>query len=154
MKHTFASFPPFKKPHNNLWPVQSFHAVTSRGFTLIETIVVMVLLSIAAVAIINLQGNVFNGQSGNKDLQVGVQLLQECAEQVIAVRRKSGFNAVTTATCSALGNYGGFSAPIITLTADNAGAACPTSGTCNQVVITLSKGGSSLTPVTLELVNY
>ena len=154
MRHNIAPCALFKVPFNLWWQIQPFYAATSKGFTLIETIVVMVLLSIAAVAIINLQGNVFNGQSGNKDLQVGVQLLQECAEQVIAVRRKSGLNAVTTATCSALGNYGGFGAPIITLTADNTGAACPTGGTCNQVVITLSKGGSSLTPVTLELVNY
>lgn len=133
---------------------KSFHMVASSGFTLIETIIVMVILSIAAVAIINLQGNVFNGQSNNKDLQVGAQLLQECAEQVIAVRRKSGLNAVTTSTCNALGNYGGFGVPIITIAADNTGAVCPTGGTCNQVMITLSKGGSSLTPVTVELVNY
>ena len=154
MKYTFAHFLPFKKPRNKMRLFKSFHMVASSGFTLVETIIVMVVLSIAAVAIINLQGNVFNGQSGNKDLQVGVQLLQECAEQIIAVRRKSGFNSVDTSTCSALGNYGGFGAPIITLTADNTGAACPTGGTCNKAVITLSKGGSSLTPVTLELVNY
>ena len=154
MKHAFASFVPFKKAHNTARQLNAFSRFGSKGFTLIETIFVMVLLSIAAVAIINLQGNVFNGQSGNKDLQVGVQLLQECAEQVIAVRRKSGFNAVNTSTCSALGNYGGFGAPIVTLTSDNTGAACPSGGTCNKAVITLSKGGSSLTPVTLELVNY
>lgn len=154
MKNTFNSLSTFEKPRNKIWPVKLLHAIASRGFTLIETIIVMVVLSIAAVAIINLQGNVFYGQSNNKDLQVGAQLLQECAEQVIAVRRKSGLNAVTTSTCNALGNYGGFGVPLITITDDNTGVACPTGGNCKQVMITLSKGGSSLTPVTIELVNY
>ena len=154
MRHNIVPCALFNRPLKLWWKIQPFYAAASKGFTLIETIFVMILLSIAAVAIINLQGNVFFGQSDNRDLQIGIALMQECAEQVVAVRRKSGFNPVTTSTCSALGNYGGFSAPIITLTADNAGAACPTSGKCNQVVITLSKGGSSLTPVTLELVNY
>ena len=126
----------------------------SSGFTLVESIIVLVVLAIAAVAIVSLQGHIFTGQSGNKDLQVGVQLLQECAEQVLAVRRQSGYAAVTTNTCSTLGNSGGFGAPSVTVTADNAGAACPSGGTCNKVVITLSKGGASLTPVTLELVSY
>lgn len=134
--------------------IKPFQAATPKGFTLIETIVVIVILGFAAVAINSLQRNVFIGQTSNKDLQLGVQLLQECAEQIIAVRRKSGFNTVDTNTCSNLGNYGGFGAPIVTLTPDNTGAACPTGGTCNKAVITLSKGGSSLTPVTLELVNY
>ena len=153
MKYAQALFQNFNQSQK-LKPLLAFSVLAAKGFTLIETVVVMVILGIAAVAIINLQGNVFYGQSNNKDLQVGAQLLQECAEQVIAVRRKSGLNAVTTSTCNALGNYGGFGVPLITITADNTGAACPTGGNCNQVMITLSKGGSSLTPVTIELVNY
>ena len=124
----------------------------ARGFTLIESLIVLVVLSIAAVAIVSMQSNIFSGQSTTKDVEIGAQLLQECAEQVLATRRRVGYAA--TPDCSTLGNYGGFGTPSITVTADNAGAACPSGGTCKQVVITLSKGGASLTPVTLELVSY
>ena len=154
MRQSIASYFPFKIPHFNLRRVPRFNNAASQGFTLIETIVVMTLLGIAAVTIIKLQGTVFYGKSDNQDLQVGVMLMQECAEQVIAVRRNAGYTVVNTSTCSALGNYGGYSVPIVTVTADNTGSACPTGGTCNKVVITLSKNGSNLTPVTLELVNY
>ena len=150
----FAQYLTLKFPHYHLPRVPRFNNINSQGFTFIETIVVMTLLGIAAVTIIKLQGTVFYGKSDNKDLQVGVMLMQECAEQVIAVRRNAGYTAVNTSTCSALGNYGGYTAPIVTVTADNTGTACPTGGTCNKVVITLSKDGSKLTPVTLELVDY
>lgn len=150
----FAQYLTLKFPHYNLRRLPRFNNINSQGFTFIETIVVMTLLGIAAVTIIKLQGTVFYGKSDNKDLQVGVMLMQECAEQVIAVRRNAGYTAVNTSTCSALGNYGGYTAPIVTVTADNTGTACPTGGTCNKVVITLSKDGSKLTPVTLELVDY
>ena len=128
----------------------------SRGFTLVESIIVLVVLSIAAVAIISMQGNIFYGQSSNKDLQVGVQLMQECAEQVLATRRQSGYTAVNTDTCNTLGNLGGFGAPCVTVTSDNAGAACPSGGPCNKVEISVSKNNciTKLTPVTLELVSY
>lgn len=150
----FAQYLTLKFSHYNLRRVPRFNNINSQGFTFIETIVVMTLLGIAAATIIKLQGTVFYGKSDNKDLQVGVMLMQGCAEQVIAVRRNAGYTAVNTSTCSALGNYGGYTAPIVTVTADNTGTACPTGGTCNKVVITLSKDGSKLTPITLELVDY
>ena len=108
---------------------------------------------IAAVAVISLQGSILTGQSNNRDITVGVQLMQECAEQILATRRASGYAAVTSSTCSGLGSYGGFGAPAVTITADTS-AACPTGGTCSKVQISLTKGGASLTPVILELVSY
>ncbi len=132
------------------------HASLNRcgGFTLVESIIVLVVLGIAAVGIISLQGRIFSGQSDIKNIQIGVQLMQECAEQVLAVRRQSGFSAVNTNTCSTLGNTGGFGPPSVTVTPDNGGAACPSGGICNKVEITLSKDGASLTPITLMLVSY
>ena len=124
----------------------------SRGFTLIESILVVVLLGLAAATIISMQRNIFFSQDGNRDLEVGVQLMQECAEQILAIRRQSGY-PVDAGACSTLGNTGGFGAPSVTVNAD-AGAACPAGGTCSQVVISVSKTGASLTPVTLELVSY
>ena len=88
---------------------------------------------------------------------VGTHLMQECAEQVLATRQGTGtgtgYDSVTTSTCSSLGSYGGFSAPSVTVTADTS-AACPPGGTCKTVAISVSKSGSSLAPITLELVSY
>jgi prepilin-type N-terminal cleavage/methylation domain-containing protein len=125
----------------------------SRGFTLIESILVVVLLGLAAATIISMQRNIFFSQDGNRDLEVGVQLMQECAEQILAIRRQSGY-PVDAGACSTLGNTGGFGAPSVNMADDSSGAACPSGGTCSQVVISVSKPGASLTPVTLELVSY
>lgn len=137
---------------------------SARGFTLVESIIVLALLSIAAVGIISLQGNIFYGQSGNKDIEVGVQLMQECAEQILATRQQIGYTSVNQDTCSTLGNYSGFGAPSVTVTANNVSGPsplCPTSVTCCAsnsstctVAVTLSKTGTSLTHVILQLVNY
>jgi prepilin-type N-terminal cleavage/methylation domain-containing protein len=130
------------------------HLAAHRGFTLIETIIVMVILGIGAAAIVSLQGNIFQGQSGNQNMQVGVQLMQECAEQVLAIRRNSGYTAVTTSACSNLGNYGGFGTPSVTLKNDsNASVTACASTTCTAT-ITISNGGPNMTPITLRLANY
>lgn len=141
---------------------RSHHFGGSSGFTLVESIIVLVLLGIAAAAIISMQGNIFYGQSGNKDIQVGVQLMQECAENILATRRASGYGApsladsgAATSSCSGMTltnpNYG---APTVTITAGSSATipACPsaTSNSCKLVSIT--QGG--LTPVTLMLVSY
>jgi prepilin-type N-terminal cleavage/methylation domain-containing protein len=134
---------------------QSF--ARSRGFTLIESIIVLAVLGIAAAGIASMQGNIFSGRSDNRLIEVGTQLMQECAEQVLATRQGTGtgtgYDSVTTSTCSSLGSYGGFSAPSVTVTADTS-AACPPGGTCKTVAISVSKSGSSLAPITLELVSY
>lgn len=133
-----------------------------KGFTLVETIIVMTVLGIAAAAIVSLSGNLFYGQSANRDLAVGVQIMQECAEQILAVRRKSqsAYTAVTSSTCSGLGNYGGFGAPSVTLSLagdpspPSPVTACTNASTTCTATISVGKGGSSLTPITLRLSNY
>jgi type II secretory pathway pseudopilin PulG len=141
-----------------------------RGFTLVESIIVVGMLFLAAGAIISMQRNIFSGQSVNTGMQVGVQLMQECAEQILATRRSSssgaGYAAVTagsngTGTCGALGNYGGYGTPTVTVDPDTS-AACPTilgvQATCELVTITVSKTGfttdTGLTPLILLLVSY
>jgi prepilin-type N-terminal cleavage/methylation domain-containing protein len=133
-----------------------------RGFTLVESIIVMVLLGIAAAGIVSLQGRIFTGQAANKDMQLGVQLMQECAEQILATRRNGihGYIAVNNTACSALGNIGGFGAPSVTLTLTgdpnppNPVTACTSASSTCTATISISKGGSSLTPITLRLVKY
>ena len=126
----------------------------SEGFTLVESIIVMVLLGIAAATIISMQGNIFYGQSENKDLQVGVQLMQECAEQIFATRRRAGYTSALTTSCLNLVAYGGFDLPSVTKTDNNGNSPCASASSTCTVVISLSKGGSSLTPIILRLTKY
>jgi prepilin-type N-terminal cleavage/methylation domain-containing protein len=128
----------------------------SRGFTLIESIIVLVVLSVAAAAIVTMQGNIFKGQADNKDIQVGAQLMQECAERVLAIRRQSNsaYASVTTSACSGLGNFGGFGVPVVTLRDDSNTSVTTCASTTCTATITIGKGGSNLAPITLRLATY
>jgi len=132
-------------------PARIVRLAPGKGFTLVETLIVMVVLGIAAVAIISLQGNIFKGQTDNQAIQVGVQLMQECAEQILATRRASGFAASTS--CSAM-TLPGYTAPIVTTTVGSSTTitACPSATSNSCKLVSISQGG--LTPVTLLLVNY
>ena len=73
------------------------------GFTLVETLIVMVVLGIAAVVIGNLSGNLFLGQSSNRGIVEGTQLMQQCAEQILAIPRSgASIDTVTTNSCSTI----------------------------------------------------
>lgn len=134
----------------------------SRGFTLVEAIIVLVVLAIAAMGIATLSGKIFNSQADNKTLQVGMQLMQACAEHILVKRRTivvdpATFNYATWApNCTDLPDPSalGFNRPTAS-SAAYSGAACPTSlgVICKQVTITVSPiGGNDLNPITLLLV--
>lgn len=131
--------------------------MNQRGFTLIETLLVMVVLGIASATIISLQGGIFAGQSSSQDLQMGTQIVQECAEQVLALRRRApsgGYAAVTPAACSTLGNVGGFGLPLITLRDDTGADLAACASTYCTANITVGKSGSFVAPITLRLRKY
>lgn len=72
-----------------------------QGFTLIETLIVMVVLGISAVVVSNLSGNLFMGKVANRSTVEGTQLMQQCAEQILAIPRSgASINAVTTNSCN------------------------------------------------------
>lgn len=150
-----------------------------RGFTLIESIVVMVTMAIAAVGIIFLNSNIFVGEESNKRLQVGVALMQECAEQLLSIRRSKGFGdtaisdtldgaGVITVTASANATTAclsmtlpGFSAPTVEIAKGNDGTTatgndgtiqtCPCSGANCCKLVTIRQGG--LDPIRMVVVN-
>ena len=141
--------------------MRRIRAALAAGFTLIEMIIVMVILGIAATAVLTMVANVGNRQSDNMDLQVGAQLLQECGEYIVAQhRRDQTFYAsqlVSSATCFGIPSFGGFGQPNVVVTDHTGGTGCPTApGTpeCKLVTITVTKGGASLNPVNMILVKY
>jgi prepilin-type N-terminal cleavage/methylation domain-containing protein len=128
-----------------------------RGFTLMETLAVMVVLGIAAATIITLQATVFARHSDNKDLQTGAQAVHECAEQVLAMRRRapgSGYAAVTTAACNSLGGRGGFGAPTVSLRDDSGTSVAACASSFCTATISAAKAGSTVAPITLRLSKY
>lgn len=127
-----------------------------RGFTLVETLMVMVVIGLATVTIARVQGGLFANQSTMRSLQVGTGLMQECAEQVLGVRRWTldGYNAVSSTTfatnaCGGVAALPGSTVPSVTL-ASYTGTACPPGATCKTATITQN----GLTPVTVMLVDY
>jgi prepilin-type N-terminal cleavage/methylation domain-containing protein len=133
------------------------------GFTLMECIIVIVILAIAAVGISSIQARIYNGQSSIKNLQVGTQLMQECAEQALGTRLfntnwyeaafdQDGSGHTTsfgTNLCNGVPALTGYTIPTVTI-ADQTGSICPADAICKSVSIT--QGG--LSAVTVLLVGF
>ena len=128
------------------------------GFTLIELIVVVVILAIGAATVSLMVANAGRHQSGNRDFQVGTQLIQQCAEFILTKHRRDQtyFSSLaTSANCYGMATFGGWSAaPAVTIANHTGLAGCPTSGTCKLVTITLSKTDMTLNSVNLILGQY
>lgn len=129
-----------------------FAAPKLRGFTLVEVIIVLIVLAIAAVTIATLTGNIFNAESNNKNLEVGTQLMQACAEQVLATRRNGPSGFASMPDCSALPLPSGFTDLLASSQSDYIGAGCPSGASCRLVTISVTTGSGALKPVTLLLV--
>lgn len=129
-----------------------------RGFSLIELIVVIVVVSIAAVVLLQLFTGVAESLASNEDIQTASQLAQECGEHVMAVRRNpaQGVGAVTNSVCDVLpAPLPGF-ARAVAVTDLTASPPCTvtTAGTCKRVVVSITKGAATPAAVTLMVVNY
>ena len=128
------------------------------GFTLVETILVVLVLAIASTTIVSMQGNLFRQESSVSDVQVRTPLQIECAEQVLAVRKymSDGYQTIaspsySTNACGGIAALSGHAVASVTVTDPYTGSGCPTSvGACKLVVISQDGG----TPVTLMLVEY
>ena len=117
-----------------------------RGFTLMEAVVALVLLSLVSVVITSLNGNLFLRSGDMRGLQQSTQLLQACVDQVIGLRKTAGFDA--TFHCDELNALNtGFTLSVsLKPTPDH----CPTGLQCKQVLISVNNIGS---PVSLLFVD-
>lgn len=61
----------------------------TKGFTLIEAIVVIIMLAIAWAGIATMESNLFSAETGNDDLRDGMKEFQQCAERILALRRQA-----------------------------------------------------------------
>lgn len=125
----------------------------SGGFSLIELVIVIILLSISSVALISVFGQVSGSISINNDIQTGAQLAQECVEHILAARRQSGYDLGGITDCSALAAFNGFGPPTVSITDPYSGSGCPGGALCKLVTINAAYGDGGST-VTLLLTDY
>lgn len=137
----------------------------SRGFTLLETVVVIVMVGIAAAAMVMLQGTIFSQRELTRDQQIGTQLQQECAERFVVIRRTRGFNhaLLTPGTYSQCADLPVFGSPLlggdfalqVTIASRTGGAPsnpCPIGRNCKLITIGVTKpGGLQLRPITFQV---
>lgn len=141
----------------------------ARGFTLVELIAVIVLLSIMGTIMLGLFGQVGRSLVTNQETQTGAQLAQACAEHIMTLRRSpaaGGYASILvgldTNVCDAsfatFPPVPGFTtAPVVDVAQPTSATllACPsaTAGGCKLVDIKVNKAGLQVATLTLMLVN-
>jgi prepilin-type N-terminal cleavage/methylation domain-containing protein len=125
------------------------------GFTLIEAIITLVVLSIAAVGVLSVFTTGIQGSANPLVLDQAVQLAQEKMEEAVALRKSGGFAAVASI------NPGvpAFPAPFNTyawsrvVDCDPTFAPCPAQYQRVTVTVSWNAGADSVSLVTL-IANY
>jgi len=127
------------------------------GFTLIELVVVMVIVSAGLYGLAKLFNDNINVMVVGEDAQRSAQYVQECVERVLAVRRNLGFDSasISSTTCSSQTLPSGFSRTVTVGTAytGTATSTCPNVTQCKEVTVTVTKGSVS-SDATVMLVSY
>ena len=137
-----------------------------QGFSLVELIAVIVLLSIGLVALLQVFGTATRSIAGNVDGQLGAQLAQERAEQLLADRRSldpaRGYNAPSLALATVnevpITSFPNYWRRTVISTINPGVNPCPAGATCKQVLVTVARTGQPITQplgqITFMLVNY
>ena len=125
------------------------------GFTLIELVLVIVILAVAAVPLFGLFTQASASLLDNERVQTAVQLAQERAEGILAQRRAQDFAAIGLGTSTdALGaSYSAYTRTV-TVVQPPTGPGCPAGASCKEVVVNVALGPDSLSEITLLLVDY
>ena len=131
------------------------------GFSLIELIIVMVIISVGILGMTSLFGSSVKSLSTNETLQQAAQYAQECAENVMGKRRNLGFAWFAANTFSCGANPSGFSRtqnPVGSLYTGTGTGACPSTTTLNcrdvSITVTSTTDATLSSSITLMLVDY
>jgi prepilin-type N-terminal cleavage/methylation domain-containing protein len=124
------------------------------GFTLIELVLVMVVISVGFLGLARLFANTNTGLSSAETVQVAAQYAQECAERVLAARREPGFawTSLNNAMCDGIT---GLPVPYVRgLNIVPTTGTCPNLATCKDVTVTVTPGSNPPTVILFTLVQY
>jgi hypothetical protein len=114
---------------------------------------VVILLSLLAVALVPMLGQTSSGLVINRDTQSAAQLAQECAEYLLQLRRTGSYDLGGVTDCSALSALNGFGPPAVAILDPYAGDGCPLAASCKLLTVTASYA-SGTAAVNLMLVDY
>lgn len=126
----------------------------NRGFSLLELIMAIVVVSIGAVAI----GAAFAAMSRslalNEDLQRASQVAQECAEHILARARppRGHYSAVASTDCNGMA-AAGFNRVVNITAIIPPTPLCDATWNCKRVQVSVSKGTAAV-EVNFMLVQY
>lgn len=128
------------------------------GFSLIGLVIIIVVVSIAAVSMLALLGGVSRSLSINEDSQTAAQLGQECGEHILAARRNPqiGYSAINNAICDALpAPLPGFTRKVtVTDLITSPPCTVSTAGTCKKVEVSIAAKTTNPTVFTFMVVRY
>jgi len=129
---------------------------SQKGFTLIELVLVIIIISIASVPLFGMFSRAASSLLVNEKTQTAMQLAQEHAELLLAIRRHQDFDApeLSSDTIEVLsGNYSAYTRSTV-ITQPPAGPGCPGGASCKELVISVAEGGNSYAELTFLLVDY
>jgi prepilin-type N-terminal cleavage/methylation domain-containing protein len=129
---------------------------SQNGFTLIEMVLVIIIISVASVPLFGLFSRAASSLLINEKIQTAAQLAQEHAEFLLAIRRNQDFNAaeLSGSTTEALsGNFSGYNRSTVIIQPPG-GPGCPGGASCKEVIISVDEGASTYAEVTFLLVSY
>ena len=116
------------------------------GFSLIELVMVIVILSIGVVAIGSAFAYLSRSLALNEDLQRTWQIAQECADHVLGQARKPGSYAAVplgspSSACDSVAAVGGYTRTVDVTALASGGALCSGAGWgCKRVDIAVTRG--------------
>lgn len=129
--------------------------MSERGFTLIELVTVMLVIALASVPLFGQFSSAASRLLEDEKIQTAVQLAQERAEALIALRRSQGFVAVPVGTLNdtLAGNYTAYSRQV-TVNQPPTGPGCPTGASCKEVIIAVNRDARTRARLSFVLVDY
>lgn len=128
----------------------------TRGFSLIELVIVMLIISSGALGLAAAYGNAARSLNINEILQQAAQYGQECAENALADRHDNGIDALATFTCGT--NPAGFNRVVTSnvVATGTATSACPNGIQCRTITITTTSTSNAAlnSSITVMLASY
>lgn len=129
-------------------------SIRNRGFSLVELVMIIVVLSLGAAGLTTLYGQLGGSVEVTADVGIAAQVAQGCAEHVLAQRRTNtsvGYTGIASGMCAGLG-FGGFT--VTDVATVYSGTGCPGGAQCKQVVVTAFEGAVARSRLNLIVVNY
>ena len=134
------------------------------GFTLLELVALMVMISVAMLGTARLWGNTNGSLQRAADAQLLSRYAQECAERVVQTRKDFGFTSslINSTMCDPAPASFIRTVTVPAASTGSATTACPNGAACRDIVVKVCAGASGAScpataataSVTLMLVSY